>query len=289
MKYYIKYYGGSSSISETKSYIITRLHSGLGNQLLKCFTLISLAIDNNLNFHIDSSYDTSLQNIHSDKKYFYFDKIYRKENLNELKIRNDSIKKEGGKSLINNIDINTNYFYEDFWNNFFHNKDKIKQYIHIDQVKVDLIRNKIKCSKKILCLHYRLGDYLQYEDYNVLNINYFKSALSNFNLEDYQIILFSDDITYAIDKLKEIEIEYKIADEYFNKDELSQHLMMALSDVVICSNSTYSLSACILNEIFEFNRNSKYTIPYIWKKNNPKFIEDRLSKNINEKFTIINF
>ena len=83
--------------------------------------------------------------------------------------------------------------------------------------------------------------------------DYYKKALSYYNLDDYQIILFSDDIKLAKEKIKPLNLSYIIADDLFTNDE-EQFYMLMISDVKICANSSFSLMSCYLNEIYKFYR-----------------------------------
>ena len=113
-------------------------------------------------------------------------------------------------------------------------------------------------------------------------------ALNKFNLDDYDIFIFSDDIEKANKILAPLKLNSKNANDYVSDDE-SHILWMALSDVIICSNSTFSLFACYLNEIFEFNKCSKYIIPSIWKNSLPRDLEQKERIQTCSKFEVIDF
>ena len=79
-------------------------------------------------------------------------------------------------------------------------------------------------------------------------IDYYKKALSFYNVEEYRIFLISDDISKAKEMLHPLQINY----ETTNFDDEHDFYMLLLSDVRICSNSTFSLMSCYLNEIYKF-------------------------------------
>ena len=118
-------------------------------------------------------------------------------------------------------------------------------------------------------------------------IEYYKKALSYYNLDKYQVILFSDDIVGAKEKLKDLNLNFIDANTLYTEDE-EQFYMMCLSDVRICANSSFSLMSCYLNEMYEFKKNCKYIFPHkFFGINGPKFVlEDHL---LNYKFYYIDY
>lgn len=107
----------------------------------------------------------------------------------------------------------------------------------------DVIRNKIdnaltKFDKKILTVHIRMGDYLQpsyMSTHFICNRDYYINALKNYNLNDYTIVVCTDDVASYI---KYINIENAILCN--SKDELEDLYMLSQADSSIMSNSTFS-------------------------------------------------
>ena len=67
---------------------------------------------------------------------------------------------------------------------------------------------------------------------------------------------------------------------YSTNDEL-QFLMLTLSDIRVCSNSTFSLMSCYFNEIFEFKKKSEYIFPHKWfGTSGPKFNLDEFKSRL---------
>ena len=130
--------------------------------------------------------------------------------------------------LDNKTDYVINGFYQSykyFWNY----QEEIKRYIFIDKDKVKSIGNTLnKYGKKILAIHVRLGDYIKLANYHCVQpLEYYKKALSYYTLEDYQIILFSDEIQAAKEKLSPLNLDYICANDVLTNDE-DQFLMLCL-------------------------------------------------------------
>lgn len=246
--------------------LYTIMVGGLGNQLFMFFNLLSLSKKYNMDFNV--CFDKNYKKHHSSQKYSLFKNIkfnkLSKEELKDYEIYNES-------SFIYNqiiLDNKKNYFLKGYFQSykyFWEYQDEIKKYIYIDNDKINKIK-KIFSSygKKILSIHLRLGDYIEYKEihYNT-SIEYYQNALSKYNLDKYQIILFSDNSKLADEKFKPLNINYIKADDLFIDDE-DQFFMLLLSDVKICSASTFSLMSCYLNDIFKFVDDSKYIFPEKW-------------------------
>lgn len=131
------------------------------------------------------------------------------------------------------------------------------------------IINKIKSlyqtlKKNILSIYIKIGNSNLLPDYyQKCPEKYFEQALSYFNLDNYQILLFSDSITQAKKLLSNLNFEFKIADNFYT-DKIDQFYMLMLSDIVIGSNSTIPLMSCYFNEIYQFKSESQYIFPQKW-------------------------
>ena len=270
-----------------KPLIIQTLMGGLGNQLFMLFNLISLAKDYKTSYYLDSNfYDKKRQ---SPNSWTLFKNIPMKD-LSEIK--DYTIYKEP-EYIYNNIELNLNkinklegYFqsYKYFW----HNREEIKRNIFIDNNKINLIKSRFQeFGKPILAIHLRLTDYLEFKNYHPIpTIEYYKKALSYYNLNKYQIILFSDDSILAKEKIAELKLDYIYASDILEGDE-DQFYMLCLCDIRICSNSTFTLLSCYLNEIYNFTNNSEYIFPHKWfGKKGPKYNLNDLM--LNDKFSTIN-
>jgi hypothetical protein len=286
-------------IEQTENKIYTKIIGGFGNQLFMVLNIISLSHDYNKKFYInfDEEYKDS---------YFKKYKVLRK-NSNEYKIfnniefnllKNEEIrsfdKYTESKFKYSKIELedNKNYTITGYFQSykyFFHNKKIIKRYLNIDYRKLYEIYKKININnKKTLAIHIRLGDYTKKEDYHsISSINYYKDALKKIKLDDYNIILFSDDLVLAKEKLKDLKLNLIEANSLFEDDE-DQFYILCLSDIRICANSTFSLLSCYLNEIYNFNKEAKYILPKQWfGKTGPDYdIYDIVPKE-NKKFILL--
>ena len=282
---------------DIKLYI--KIIGGFGNQLFMIFNIISLSKEYNKKFQLyyDENYASQyLKDRDTIRKESYEYEIFK--NLNFKKIDNDKLKEfqvyNEPEYIYNKINLEENkkyyingYFqsYKYFWDN----KEEIKKYLYINYKRIYEIENKLKIyKKKILAIHIRLGDYVKLQDFHpILSIDYYKKALSYYNLENYQIILFSDDILGAKEKLKELNLNFISANELYEEDE-DQFYILCLSDVRICANSSFSLMSCYLNEIYNFKENCKYIFPNKWfGKKGPNHKMSHIIPIYNNKFKII--
>lgn len=238
---------------------------GLGNQLLIIFNLIYLSEKHNYKFIIsfidlNSKKYNFFNNINFSKKLDkkniqYFDKINEKDlSYESINLKNKNIILHG-------------YFQSyKYWWNF---RNKIKDYLYINHGLLNNIQKLYNdFEKPILAIHFRLGDYLTNPDnFSICSIDYFRKCLKFYNLNNYQIILFSDNLLLASEILKPLKLKYLNANNFY-KDEESQLYMLMLSNIRICSCSTYSLVSCYLNEIYNFVKNTEYIFPSNWGNNN---------------------
>ena len=135
----------------------------------------------------------------------------------------------------------------------------------------------------------RLTDYIEFKDFHYnCPFEYYKTALSKYNLDEYQIFLFSDDIKLANEKLESLNLNIINANELFENDE-DQFYMLALSNVRVCANSSFSLMTCYFNEIFNFVDDCEYIFPEKWfGPKGPDYNIYDLIPNDNYKFKVFN-
>ena len=267
-----------------KKKICVKLIGGLGNQIFMLLNMLSLGEKYNMDCYIHEKYeDTKRKSFYN---YSFFKNIKTIENYNEFETFTEK------EFKYNEIKLNekNNYFLSGYFQSykyFWDNRNIIKKQIHIDEN----IKNKIKLTfepyKKIIAIHLRLGDYLKLPDYHpTMPIEYYKKALSYYNLDNYQIILFSDDVELAGEKLSSLNLNYICAGDLFDNDE-EEFYALCLSDVRICANSSFSLMSCYFNEIFNFKENCEYIFPNVWfGPKGPKYEMDDIMPNY--KFHVIN-
>ena len=162
---------------------------------------------------------------------------------------------------------------------YFHNQKLNDQFIFSLQ---SVIKNKINknsfsenfkrlyneiIKKKSLSLHMRRGDYLNKKNknlYEFLDNKYYKSAIENFNSDNF-LYVFSDGLTN--DDISFIsEYNHKIIK---NVSDLEEFILMSACANNIMANSTFSYWASIINS----NANKIVVAPKNW------LIKNKLSHN----------
>ena len=230
---------------------------GLGNQLAALLNIITLS----------SQYQKKyILHFYKKKSYSFYKNI---QFSNVLEDSSTFSKFKEKNHIFRKIKLNTNenillkgYFisYKYWWGY----QDEIRNNLYIDYYKIDEIE-KLFGDEKIIIIHIRLGDYLDHPDlFPISPIDYYKKALSFYNVEEYRIFLISDDISKAKEMLHPLQINY----ETTNFDDEHDFYMLLLSDVRICSNSTFSLMSCYLNEIYKFKPKAEYIFPSNWYNKN---------------------
>jgi len=115
-----------------------------------------------------------------------------------------------------------------------------------------------------VCVHYRLGDYLQDKQLNICNHEYYLNALKliNFNFKS-KVYLFTNNGA-DLSNLKLPFTNFIIIDNNTCSDLISFQLMRRFNTIII-PNSTFSFWAAFLNC---HHLTSKFVIaPKLWKKN----------------------
>jgi hypothetical protein len=124
------------------------------------------------------------------------------------------------------------------------------------QAKIDSIR---KPDKKLVSIHFRRTDYLVSHILN-LSFDYYKEALTYFNPDKYQVIVFSDDIEYCKNNLYELfnneGIKWDVYISNTNNSNIDMCMMSLCDDNIIC-NSTFSQWGALLNK----NENKRVICP----------------------------
>ena len=138
---------------------------------------------------------------------------------------------------------------------FSHIRHKIEKQFKFNDGLVDYIKEKLNPDgKRILGIHYRLGDYDNNPDFQVCTPRYYLSAIEHFRMsrEFDEIILFSDEPRIAVERLG---IQCRISPF---KSEIEDFIGLMLCDYRILSNSTFSWWTSYLSpnkpkSIYEYN------------------------------------
>ena len=251
--------------------IVLKVVGGFGNQLFMVFNAISLSIDYNLELIIDTNQHDLKRPPVSRYTFFSSDKLKKSNttNINKFKI----IKQNGFAYSQLILKPNTNYLlnadssgYFQSYKFFFHNIEKIKNYLNLNLTLINYFKNILKSIQKHIAIHIRLTDYIELSNYHkVVDSDYYKNILSQYDLTQYKIILFSDDVEKATNILGEFVDPSNIilANNYVQDDEF-QLFFLACTNIRICPNSSYSLWSCYLNDMYQFDLDPKYYFPSKW-------------------------
>ena len=279
--------------------IILKVVGGFGNQLFMLANAISLSIDYKLNLIVDT-------NLYDPNRFpFLTYKLFQSKNINKENIKEFSklsvIKQGGFKYKKINLDSKRNYLlnegssgYFQSWKFFSHNIENIKNYFNIDWIQINYFQSILKSIGKHIGIHIRLTDYIKKSDFHkIVDVDNYKNILSQYNLSEYKIILFSDDVDSAQIMLETFinPSNILLARNYIQDDE-AELFFLACTDIRICPNSSYSLWSCYLNEMYQFNLNSNLSYYFPSKWFGPGGIKDYniwdLIPQDNPKYKVVN-
>ncbi len=285
--------------------LILRITCGFGNQLFYIFNALSLAFDNNLELVIDLIQLDKTRPLFT--KYTIFDnpQLIKKEFDRQTWIKMKNILVKQNSFIYEKINLNRNKLKEGFnylidgsksgffqsYKFFYHNQERIKNFINLPNQKFNLMQEKINSinliGKKTIGIHIRLTDYVKNKQYFYnYPISYYQNILAKYNLAEYKIILFSDDIKKAYPMVsKFVSPDNIILADDFSTDDEDQFYLLMLTNIRICANSTYSLWTCYLNEMYQFvpdpiywfgskwfdRAGSKYNLGDLVPLDNPRF------------------
>lgn len=219
-------------------------HGNLGNQLFQYATLIGFSKKYNqqlvlpnwkysANFkNLPNSSNLIRSNIIVREPYFHFTPDFWDKNIGHLQ---NNV----------NVDIIGWLQSEKYWS---HCVEEVKSALEFEpEFKINL-RHKYneQFSKPTIAISIRRGDYVDNPNYELLPIHYYIQALyENFTeVENYNIIIFSDDIPYCKLHLAGLE------NVYFAEGEgpIEQLCLMSFCDNFIIANSTFSWWGAYLGE-----------------------------------------
>lgn len=232
--------------------VYCNLKGGLANMLFQIAATKSLSIDKGL--------ECSFPNLHDQLNYLN-NEAYHNPSLNnthEYLNLFKSIQSNKPNDILpvvyypfefmNKETPNCDFFIDGFFQSekyFIHNIDEIRDFIKVDNNISDEIDNKYSnlLKTKTTSIHIRRGDYLKLNNsHNVLDIEYYKSAIEILFDNTDNFLIFSDDIEWCKlnitgDKMNYIEGE---------KDYIDLYLMSRCNNNII-ANSSFSLWSCIMN------------------------------------------
>jgi hypothetical protein len=250
------------------------LQGGIGNLLFEIAATISYGLDNNHDvlFDIDN-HKIGLQGNNAIK---YKDNIFSKLNNNVLKTDIDynepyfHYKEINIKSDKNKVLCLNGYFQSEKY--FINNKDVIiDTFSPNNEEKIfleNILNNYRNNGKELVSLHIRRGDYLKFPTIHpFIGLNYINKSISLF--DDYNILVFSDDIKWCKDNIQKENVFYLNND--IKLEDYQELWLMSLCDHNIISNSSFSWWGSYLNK----NENKIVVAPKIWfGKDGPKDTDD---------------
>jgi hypothetical protein len=131
-------------------------------------------------------------------------------------------------------------------------KEELRKRIKIKQKYKDAFESKyghLFREKKVLAIHYRFGDYKEWGKEELGGINmtlpqaYYRNAINLVpDLEDYHVILITDDISTCEERTSYLKSKTIISDT-----EIMDFQLMLNADKLIIANSTFSWWAAYLN------------------------------------------
>jgi hypothetical protein len=248
---------------------IVSFKGGLGNQIFQY--LFFLYLKNNLNNKIYGYYN---------KKWLSGHNGLEIENIFDVKLPKDTFfsnilvlvirlfnKFVKSKSLYSNddeLDFKSIYF-DGWWQDmiFYEKNDSLIQFkkMNISYENSQILKH-INCSDSV-SIHIRRGDYLEEKNYkkygNICNLNYYEKAISLIkkNLENPHFFIFSDDIEWAKNNLKLINVTF-VTNNKDNESFIDMFLMTKCKANII-ANSSFSYWGAYLNK-----ENKKVIYPKKW-------------------------
>ena len=249
--------------------LLIKLMGGLGNQLFQIFTLISLSLDNNIDFKIfeykddivkrNTYWDTIFKNIYDKTFKSISGSIYQ---YNEQNFHYTPFPKIKDTTKDYNL---SGYFQSHKY--FQDNLDKI-----LDLLKWNIIKKPYENKydyKNTVSLHFRIGDYINLQTYHpILSIDYYINTLDKLivdtNKNDWNILYFyeksdKDTVNKNIEKLKNLYPNLNFIEIDHNLDDWEQMICMTYCSHNIIANSTFSWWGAYLN-----NNDNHVYYPDIW-------------------------
>lgn len=241
-------------------YYTVKIEGGLCNQLFQIFSVMGMAKRDNVDFVLcNKIIDSSSIKKHSGKDTFFdifLQKLqpYLVENIENYQLINENDK------VIDHFPFVKNYYKNIVFNGYFQDyyflellgKEKIKSFLTFPEINLDL--------KNTFFIHYRRGDYVGNSFHEVVNDNYYSTAIKEYP-EDAEIVICSNEKNYGLDKpfLANRKVSFIDADEIITILILSKCRWGG-----ICANSSFSWWGSYLND----SQDKIICLPFRWFNNN---------------------
>ena len=217
--------------------IVPRLKGGIGNQLFTIAAAYSTSRDVGSTLRLN--YNIPHVGGQGAAPLSYRDTLYKNIESTEIVPKNIFNEPDWSYSQIPPVDdtLLDGYFQSE--KHFSKYSNDIKTLLYFpDEVKDKIQKGLSKLPKKILGVHVRLGDYLMpaYSSTHLIcDRDYYNKALSTFNLNDYTVVVCTDDIeSYK----KYINIKDAIICN--GKNEIEDMYLLSQCDSNILTNSSFS-------------------------------------------------
>ena len=232
---------------------------GLGNNLFQLATVYSIHKLYQIELQIPTKTDRGNIGIYGQETELELKKLFENEfiyndQLNLSKYKHVDVDLNNTDYSYSPIPLYDNVCYHGYFQSerYFHDVDISKEFkLRIENIDHIKTKHMQLFDKKTIALHYRLGgdrvtDLMQTYHKNV-SIDYYIQALNliKFNPDEYNILVFSDKIDLCKELLKELNYPF-----YFiqNENNVLDFTMMALCDINIVGNSTFSWWAAYMNQ-----------------------------------------
>jgi len=228
---------------------------GLANQLFQVATVLSYAIDNDLQAVFPDLNDTNKQGN-------YKDNIFRNLSLDNPKVSKYATYTEGSFTFSPipkfedhpMILLKDSYFQSEKY--FVHNRDAILDILDPSEDDMSYINDKYgKLLKNSSSCHIRRGDYIKLKQCHapLYETDYYEKALSEMSSEN--ILLFTDDLSWCKENFNDPRITFVEGEE-----DYMDIYIMSMCEHNIIANSSFSWWGAWLNT----NPNKKVIAPKSW-------------------------
>jgi hypothetical protein len=151
---------------------------------------------------------------------------------------------------------------------YFTSKEDVKKLFEFQETFSSIVRAKhaVKLEKPTIAISIRRGDFVGNGNYELLPIKYYIGALLKFDYENYNLLFFSDDISYCRTHFECLPNAF-----FIDSDPIEQLCLMTMCENHIISNSTFSWWGAYLSESKRVIRPLyNFSVSYKEKGNNDK-------------------
>lgn len=128
---------------------------------------------------------------------------------------------------------------------YFTSKEDVKKLFEFQETFASIVRAKhaVKLERPTIAISIRRGDFVGNENYELLPIKYYIGALLKFDYENYNLLFFSDDMSYCRTHFECLPNAF-----FIDADPIEQLCLMTMCENHIISNSTFSWWGAYLSE-----------------------------------------